>query len=89
MPTITDQVAIKGQTQPGFAGTPMIELNGSSAGQGIPGLVVWSTASGSVVRGLVINNFNGDGLRIQANNCRIFGNFIGTDANGLADLGNA
>src|SRR6185369_3198708 len=32
LPTITDPVIIDATTQPGFAGTPLIELNGSSAG---------------------------------------------------------
>ena len=33
LPTITDQVIINGTTQPGFAGTPIIELDGSSRGR--------------------------------------------------------
>ena len=33
LPTITDQVIIDGTTQPGFAGTPIIELDGSTRGR--------------------------------------------------------
>src|ERR1039457_4729828 len=32
LPAITDPVVIDGTTQPGYAGTPLIELNGTSAG---------------------------------------------------------
>ena len=85
LPTITEPLTIAGQTQPGFAGAPLIELNGAAAGHGASGLALSAGASGTVVRGLVINNFNGDGIRVWANNCRIVGNFIGTDASGTAD----
>ena len=37
LPTITDPVIIDGTTQPGFAGTPIIELTGTSAGVGACG----------------------------------------------------
>jgi hypothetical protein len=40
LPIITGPVTIDGTTQPGFAGTPIIELNGSSAGAGENGLNV-------------------------------------------------
>ncbi|HVK14876.1 MAG TPA: hypothetical protein VM597_39425 [Gemmataceae bacterium] len=89
LPGVTDPVVIAGHTQHGFAGTPLIELNGSAAGAGRPGLVLAGEASGSVVRGLVVNNFGGDGLRIRADDCRIVGNYIGTDATGTAVAGNA
>src|SRR5262245_63289792 len=32
LPTITDPVIIDGTTQPGFAGTPLIEIDGTNAG---------------------------------------------------------
>jgi hypothetical protein len=83
---ITEAVVIDGTTQPGFDGTPLIELNGSLAGAGAHGLTI--AANGVTVRGLVINRFEGDGIRILGNNNLIEGNFIGSDANGLLDLGN-
>ena len=33
LPAITDPVIIDGTTQPGFAGIPIIELNGANAGE--------------------------------------------------------
>src|SRR5262249_22325782 len=47
------------------------------------------TASNSTVRGLVINN-SGEGIRITGGSGNaITGNYIGTDASGLLDRGNA
>ena len=55
LPEITDPVTIDGTTQPGYAGHPIIEIDGSQAGTGAHGL--WITAGDSTVRGLVINSF--------------------------------
>jgi hypothetical protein len=88
LPTITDTVTIDGTTQPGFAGKPIIELSGASAGAGVNGLNV--TGSNDVIRGLVINRFGGSGISFfESFGGIVEGNFIGTDAQGALDLGNA
>jgi hypothetical protein len=90
LPFINDPVVIDGTTQPGFSGAPLIELNGSStpATNPLPGLVI--NAGNSTVRGLVINRFNSAGISLLTNgNNLITGNYIGTDATGTLDLGNA
>jgi len=85
LPTISDPVILDATTQPGFAGSPVIELNGRFAGA--TGLSI--TAGNSIVRGLVINRFTGEGiLLLTGGGNRIEGNYIGTDAAGVADLGN-
>jgi titin len=86
LPIITGPVTIDGTTQPGFAGTPIIELNGSSAGSGVNGLTI--NGGSSTVRGLVINRFAGDGIRLQSSNNVVAGNYIGTNVAGTAALGN-
>jgi titin len=84
---ITDPVIIDGTTQPGFAGTPIIELDGSNAGPDAYGIVIF--AGSSKVSGLVINRFNLTGLDIDVNGGNIIqGNYIGTDITGTIDLGN-
>ena len=88
LPAITGTVAIKGQTQPGFVASPLIELNGTGAGVGAHGLVVNAAAAGTVIRGLTINRFDGDGVRIQASNCRVVTCFIGTDDTSTVGSGN-
>jgi Tol biopolymer transport system component len=90
LPTITDAVIIDGTTQPGFAGTPLIELNGAGAGGGARGLRI--TSAGSTIKSLIINRFPSDGIEISgatADGNTIEGCYIGTDATGATDLGNA
>ncbi|HNP29217.1 MAG TPA: DUF4347 domain-containing protein, partial [Nitrospirales bacterium] len=87
LPTITEAVLIDGWSEPDFAGTPVIELNGASAGGGVHGLTI-STGSGSTIRGLVINRFGGDAINIDADNVTVVGNYLGTDVTGTVDLGN-
>jgi hypothetical protein len=85
LPWITNPVVIDGTTQPDYAGTPLIVLNGSSAGG--DGLTI--TAGNSTVKGLVINGFSGTGIVLVTNgNNVIAGNYIGTDATGTARQGN-
>ncbi len=88
LPTITDPVVIDGTTQPDYAGTPLIEINGSAIGSGNDGLMV--TAGGSTIRGLAINGCPRDGIRLQgpAGTNVIQGNFLGTDATGTVAEGN-
>lgn len=94
-PTITDPVIIDGATQPGFVGLPLIELNGTSAGAGANGLAI--TAGGSTFRSLIINRFGGHGISlgifsggvVNVGSNIITGCYIGTDATGTIDQGNA
>ena len=84
LPTVTRQAVIDGATQPGFAGTPLIELNGNNLGAS--GLSI--NAAGCTVRGLDINRFNGYGIQLNNNQNVIVGNYIGTDWMGTTTQGN-
>jgi RHS repeat-associated protein len=53
LPAVTNQVTIDATTQPGYAGNPLIVLNGSSIG--IDGLTI--SAPGCAIKGLVIGGF--------------------------------
>ena len=87
LPTITDPVVIDGTTQPGYAGTPLIEINGSSLASGDNGLYI--TAGGSTVRGLAINRCPQDAIRLESLGTNIIqGNFLGTDPSGTVARGN-
>ena len=88
LPQITDPVVIDGTTQPGFAGTPLIELNGANAGANSDGLRL--SAGNSTIRGLAINRHSGAGIHVQApgGTNSIQGNFIGTDPTGTLSRGN-
>ncbi|MCP9496072.1 MAG: hypothetical protein MSG64_16615 [Pyrinomonadaceae bacterium MAG19_C2-C3] len=85
LPQITDAVTIDATTQPGFAGSPLIELDGSQAGATASGFVI--TAGNSVVRGFVINSFGANGIEISGGGGNIIeGNFIGTNTDSEADF---
>ena len=83
LPAITNPVLIDGFTQPGYSGTPLIELSGSLAGT-TNGLTI--TGSDVTVRGLDIDNFTeGAGILItgpSATGNTIETNDIGTDPSG-------
>jgi uncharacterized repeat protein (TIGR01451 family) len=82
LPTISVPVVIDGTTQPGFSGTPIIELSG--ANNGGTGLSIQT--SGSTVRGLVINRWN-TGISLGTSTVggnTIVGNYIGTNVAGTA-----
>ncbi len=84
---IFDPVTVDATTQPGFSGTPVIELEGSDAGSDAFGIVIF--AGSSTVRGLAINRFALTGIDIDVNGDNIIqGNYIGTDVTGTVDLGN-
>ena len=82
LPAITDPVVIDATTQPGYAGSPLIELNGSQAGTAAIGLQI--TAGNSTIRGLAIGGFtNNPGMLITTNGGNtIQANYIGLDATG-------
>jgi CSLREA domain-containing protein len=102
LPSITDTVTIDGYTQPGSRPNTLtesndavlnIELDGENAvgPEGTDGLVLddfIGDASNSVVRGLVINNFDDGGIKAYANNSKIEGNFLGTDPSGTDEESN-
>jgi hypothetical protein len=84
LPALTEPVIIDATTQPGYVGSPVIEISGANAGA-TDGLVL---AGASTVRGLAINRFGGNGLKLTGNGSTAQSNYIGTDATGAVDLGN-
>jgi hypothetical protein len=84
LPTITDPVVIDATTQPGYVGSPIVELNGSF--NSIVGLEI--SAGNTTVKGLVINRFyTGILLRDNGGNT-IQRNYIGTNIAGDLGQGN-
>jgi IPT/TIG domain/S-layer homology domain len=94
LPQITDPVIIDGYTQPGTSSNTLadadnavllIEISGAS-GNTLRILFILAGGSGSTVRGLVINRapgLDGKNIHLQATNCVVEGNFIGTDPTGM------
>jgi hypothetical protein len=86
LPAITQSVTIDGTTEPGYSGTPLVELNGAGAGSGTDGLMV--EANDTTVQGLVIAQFSQDGIYVSASNDAIAANYIGTAPTGTSAIGN-
>lgn len=79
-PPLLDPVLVDGTTQPGYTGSPLIELNGVNAGNNA-GLRVLSGSC--ILQGLAINSFAGSGIQLEAagtNTVRAC--FLGTDPSG-------
>ena len=90
LPAVTHTLRIDGGAQrgPGYRGVPVIELDGTDAGAGVDGLTLRAHA-GSTVRGLAVNRFDGNGIRIHGGGKHtIAGDFLGTDPSGRQDRGN-
>jgi hypothetical protein len=96
LPAVTDAVVIDGYSQPGSSpntkdvgssdAVPLVELSGASAPSDSIGLRI--EASGSAVRGLVINRWDDRGVDVDGSGNAVSGNFVGTDASGNLDRGN-
>ncbi len=86
LPDIIDPVVIDGATQPGYAGMPLIELDGSLVGTF--GNVLVIKAGGSTVRGLAVGRSSVGILITNCDNNVIQGNHIGVDATGTASRQN-
>ncbi|MHC4945568.1 MAG: hypothetical protein ACYTG7_21350, partial [Planctomycetota bacterium] len=103
MTPLTDMAGclIDGFTQPGGAtpgakppstATLLVEINGLFAG---PAHGLWIQSDFNMVQGLVVNDFEQDGIRIEggianpsANTNLLYCNFVGTDFSGTIDRGN-
>jgi hypothetical protein len=88
LPIITEAVTIDGTTQPGYAGVPVVAINGTSLALASNGLF-FSSTTGSVVRGVTIQNFKVAGIRIDGgSNNVVQASLIGLTANGTAAANN-
>ncbi len=83
LPTINATVLLDGTSQggSGYAGAPLITLNGARAGAGASGLDL--TGNNSTIRGLIIQNFAQDGVLLRSNAA---GNTVGGSAAGAGNV---
>jgi uncharacterized repeat protein (TIGR01451 family) len=88
LPPLTDPVIIDGSSQPGYSGTPVIELNGATAGNpGVWGLLV--AARNCSIRGVAINQFSGDAIVItNGTGASVQSCYLGLDRDGFTRRGN-
>ncbi|MFP6613575.1 MAG: right-handed parallel beta-helix repeat-containing protein, partial [Pirellulales bacterium] len=89
LPNLKDPVILDATTQVGYSGSPLIELDGSNAGDVVSGLKITGGGSGSTIRGFAINRFDEHGIFVsRKSDVTIRGNHLGTDPTGTQDLGN-
>jgi uncharacterized repeat protein (TIGR01451 family) len=96
LPAVTNPVIIDATTQPGYAGTPLVELNGANIFRpgvtpptplpNVDGLLL--SGGSSMVKGLAINRFTGNGIHLTRDGNTISADYIGTDPTGTQALGN-
>ena len=85
--TITEAVVIDGTTQPGYAGTPIVWIDGLLQGLG-DGLT--ATSANVTVKALVVGNFSsGVGVKLTGGDSRLESSYIGVDRTGLLAIPNA
>ena len=92
LPSITDTVTIDGSSEPDYAAnTPVVRIDGATAGGSASGITFTGTSDGSTLRGLMVTRFTVDGIVVQsgADGITIAGNWIGTSGTGSTGVGNA
>ncbi len=90
LPELTSPIYINGYSQKGSDYLHLkIMLSGSLKGNEINGLSLGAKAHHSTIKGLIISNHSGYGIAItKSNDCRIEGNWIGTNEKGERSSGN-
>jgi hypothetical protein len=85
LPPLTQPTLVDATTMAGYAGKPLVELDGG----GLPGDGLVLTAGHSTVRGLAIGHFGGSGLRLEGGGTnRIEANCLGVRADGVTPFPN-
>ncbi|QDU27141.1 hypothetical protein ETAA8_22260 [Anatilimnocola aggregata] len=80
LPIVTGEVDIDGTTAPGFAGTPVVEVDYRKT----IGLRFFAGSDGSAVRSLGLVNSNSNGISLKGvSDVEIVGNYIGLDLDGV------
>ena len=92
---LTKPVVIDGTTQPGYSGTPIVEIDGTAAAAANKGTVGFRLMGGnSTIKGLVINNYSnhdntqglgtGAAIALASSNNTVVNCFLGTDLTGTS-----
>jgi parallel beta-helix repeat protein len=82
LPPLAGETTLDGTTQPGYAGTPLIQVSTfSGAGLRMTG------AGGNTIRGVCVRDFNA-GIGIESNDNHVEACFIGTDVTGKVAVPN-
>jgi uncharacterized repeat protein (TIGR01451 family) len=82
LPVIQVPLTVDGTTEPGYSGSPLVEVDGSGlAGTAVDGLVV--TAGNSTIRGLSLVGFSGSAIVLESGNANVVAaNYVGLTPSG-------
>src|SRR5688500_3534899 len=81
LPQITSPVSIDATTQPGYAGTPLVEVVGAGTFESQSGFDFSAGSGGSVLRGVAVGGY-GRGINIAAPDVRVERSYVGLGASG-------
>jgi hypothetical protein len=86
LPPMTRPVSIDATTQPGYAGHPIVQINGTLVSSAANGFAL--LGGSSLIRGFAIGGFDGNSILLQnGGGNRIAGNYINTNIDGTAPFG--
>lgn len=85
LPVLRAEMVVNGETAPGYAGKPLVEVNFN----GHPGLVFGSGSAGSELLGLAVGDASGPGLALRAGSITVNKDYVGLGLRGarLGDHG--
>jgi subtilisin-like proprotein convertase family protein len=87
LPALAGSVTLDATTQPGYAGSPRVEIDGTASGPLTDGLML--NFGDNVVRGLDVHGFQGNGIVIDgAGHNVVEACYVGTDPMGTLGLAN-
>jgi subtilisin-like proprotein convertase family protein len=87
LPPLSGSITLDATTQPGYVGSPLIEIDGTAAGPGADGLTL--NLGDNVVRGLDLHGFMGGGIVIDgAGHNVVEACYLGTDPTGAFGIAN-
>jgi hypothetical protein len=87
LPQLKYPTTLDGTTQGSYAGKPLIEIRGDSAGSGSNGIVL--VGGSSTVKGLIVNRFGANGILVITKGGNAIKNcWVGTDSSGSYAAGN-
>ena len=80
LPPLTATASVDGTTQPGYAGSPLIALDGTGAGGSAIGIEV--KAAGCAITGLDVEDFPGRGISLEADGETVRACYVGIAPDG-------
>jgi uncharacterized repeat protein (TIGR01451 family) len=86
LPEIYGDLQINANTQPGYTGVPIVEVNGVNAGAGVDGFRLFG--SNISIRGLSINGYSADGIYAVGSQIVVEGNHLGLRPDGITARSN-